>query len=257
MTLSINQTAIIPYGSANIRSEVLGALTEENLVDLEKPGAPVAMIDTNHAAPLRLHSVQHPFTRLPVAQDLAHADTQLAFLENHLTRLCGERAKPAQAFIAAYFQELRCHVRDREADLAHISGPLSGLIDLDHWCFSGLMPLPSAFLYCPENEIERRYVADDFVKVDAAFWTGTQVAAVMIDSGNTLIGKRRQAIERLQQQIMLQWLPVKLLVEPIAAGDLLAKLGPAFEGFLAGQDLPASPFRGRGIPAPQPAIRSS
>ena len=166
----VSEKLVIPYGSASIPSDVLRRLNVAEVQDLGRPGAPVAVIDPALGQPLRLHSIMHPFTLPPVAQDLAHAETQLAFLERHLVRLCGEWAKSRRLLISRYFDALRQIVRAHESELNQRAKALIGLVELDHWCFSGLMPLPQAYLPCPRSDATANWQQSDFVSVDAAFW---------------------------------------------------------------------------------------
>ena len=140
---------IIPYGSARVRPAVLAALAEGRFDDLSAPAAPVAVIDPADRRPLRMHAVEHPFTRPPVPQDLAHGAAQLAFLEAHLIGLAGDWAKPRRAFVAAYFAAVRATLRENRDALLDRLGPLAGLCELEHWGFSALMPLPAAHIPVP------------------------------------------------------------------------------------------------------------
>ena len=132
MVAQFGQSLVIPYGSAGIRADVLGSLVRGDTTDLERPGAPVAVMRDPANNRLRMSGVDHPFTRPPAAQDLAHAVTQLAFLVQHLAGLCGQFAKPGRAFIAGYFAAVRGVVHDNEKALMDKAGALAGLVELDH-----------------------------------------------------------------------------------------------------------------------------
>ena len=95
-----NKLLAIPYGSQSVREGVLDQLRAGRYEDLERPGAPIVVIDATQHKPLRMHDLVHPFMLPPVAQDLAHAQTQLAFLEQHLSRHCGDWAKSNQMFLS-------------------------------------------------------------------------------------------------------------------------------------------------------------
>lgn len=79
---------LLPYGTATVAPSQRAALAAGRLDDLDRPGAPVALVGRAEGL-LRLHQIRHPFTRPPVAQDLARGAAQAAFLEAHLTGLCG------------------------------------------------------------------------------------------------------------------------------------------------------------------------
>ena len=245
-----NKLLLIPYGSQSVREEVLDQMRAGQNDDLERPGAPVVVIDTTQQNPLRMHDLVHPFTLPPIAQDLAHAQTQLAFLEQHLSRHCGAWAKSSQMFIASYFADLRAAVRENEQALIDKAGELSGLLEVDHWCFSACMPLPRAHLYVPESGHTSDYRQCDFIMVDFAFWSGTELVAVVIDNGNTPIGARKRALDRLvANNIKLQSIGMDVLRSK-QSQTLLNALGPAFKTFWSDLSIPHSPFRGRGIDLP-------
>jgi hypothetical protein len=250
-----NTELIVPYGSQSVRSQLLEQLQAGQTDDLERPGAPVVVIDRAQQLPLRMHDLVHPFTLPPIAQDLAHAQTQLAFLEQHLSRHCGEWAKSSQAFVERYFADLRAVVGANEEAILKKAGALSGLVEAEHWCFSALMPLPRAHLYLPETSCTGDYRAADFVMVDFAFWSGSGLVAVLIDNGNTPTGARKKALDRLAaNDITLQKIGTKALRSDQSRA-LLTALGPAFETFWSDTPLARSPFRGRGVEAPVRAER--
>ncbi len=245
---------VVPYGSQSVRNEVLDLLRAGQIDDLERPAAPVVVVDPSRQLPLRMHDLVHPFTLPPIAQDLAHAQTQLAFLEQHLSRLCGDWSKLSQTFIASYFADLRAAVRDNEQTLVDQTGALNGLVELDHWCFAGLMPLPRAHLYLPLTDNTRDYQPADFIMIDFAFWSGIDLIAVIIDNGNTPTGKRKKALDRLAAAngIKLQLINMDLLHNK-QPQTLLNDLGPTFTSFWSDLPIPHSPFHGRGINRPLPA----
>lgn len=250
MPIVISGKLVIPYGSASIRSDVLERSSRGAVEDLERPGAPVAVIDPSAAQPLRFNSILHPFTLPPVAQDLAHADSQLTFLENHLVRLCGEWAKPRQLLIDRYFAAIRSQVRANERSLAERAEALSGLVELDHWCFSALLPLPRAHLLCTLPKSKPVCQPSDFVPVDAAFWTGHDLAAVIVDDGSTPTGQRKRGLERLRDSGAQLITVDKAELNASGGTQLLHLLGEQFANFLSEQSLPVSPFRGREIDPP-------
>ncbi len=250
MPISVCGKLVIPYGSASIRSDVLKRLSLSDVEDLGRPGTPVAAIDPNEDQPLRLNSILHPFTLPPIAQDLAHADSQLNFLEKHLVQLCGEWAKPRRLLISRYFEAVRGQVRANERHLDQRIEALSGLVELDHWCFSALMPLPRAYLLCAQPDAAAGLQPSEFVSVDVAFWTGHDLIAVVIDDGTTRTGQRKRGFERLRESGARLINLDKAELNTSGGSGLLHSLGDRIANFLTGQSLPASPFRGRDIDPP-------
>jgi len=244
---------IIPYGMAGVPAALAEAMQSGEAERLSRPGSPVAVIDLRAETRLKLHGVGHPFTRPPQAADLAHAGSQLAFLEDHLSTLCGFRERPKRQFIAAYFAAVRDHVRAHAQELEARTGALAGLCEPQHWCFSALMPLPRAHLYLPEEPASAAIHVKDFVGVDFASWDGRELTVVFIDTGNTPTPMQKAARLRLRRPgVRICDLPAKALLR--SEGDaLLAKLGSGFKHFWHGDPIPLSPFRGGSVADPIPA----
>jgi hypothetical protein len=236
---------LLPYGMASVPAHVLAALDSGQGAEISRPGAPLVEIDLRNPAPLRLSDMRHPFTAPPVAQDLAHADTQLVVLEQHLTGLCGVWAKPQARFVAHYFAALRDHVGENEAAFVARTGQLAGLVEPLHWCFAAPMPLPRAHLGLDGAGRLAGRNRTTSVCVDFAFWTGGALSAIEIASGSQT-GARRRALEGLSAA----GVHVDRIDPALAGSALLARLGPAFSAFTDGLDLPESPFHGRGMPTP-------
>jgi len=90
------------------------------------------------------------------------------------------------------------------------------------------------------------------VEVDAAFWTGDTLVAVIVAASSTPRPARIRELRRLEAAgITLVHLDMTTLD---LGGDtaLLARLGSPFIDFWQDEPLPLSPFRGRGLSAPIP-----
>lgn len=238
---------------AGVSATLATAIQTSNSQSLSRPGSPVVSVDITVRTPLKLHNVVHPFTRPPLAGDLAHAQSQLAFLEDHLGGLCGLRERPQRQFIAHYFAAIRHHVRAHSQELNDKTGPLAGLSELHHWCFSALMPMPRAYLRLPAESEDPEISLQDFVRVDFAFWDGQDVIVAIIDTGNTLTPSQRRARTRLEQSgIQMRTMSAKNLPQ-IESDQLLNNLGPGFTRFWHDDPFPLSPFGGSSIADPIPA----
>lgn len=233
---------LIPYGTPRLASAQGRAMREPAATPVQ-PGAPHVTIDRKEAVPLRLNSIVHAFTRPPVAQNLAHATTQLTFLQDHITNLCGDWNKPQRLFVSRYFDALRNHVLAAKDKLEKKLSGLEGLCELEHWCFSALMPLPRAHLCVAPA---------DFTITDFAFWDGQKITAVFVNSGNTLMPKERRTREQLTASgIEILLVPASLLRDPDDLA-LLHHLGSPFKQFWKSEAYPSSPFRGMGLADPTP-----
>ncbi|MGE0628160.1 MAG: hypothetical protein AB7O43_10080 [Hyphomicrobiaceae bacterium] len=247
---TFNGDIVIPYGSASVRGEITARLAEGQTDELEKPGAPVAVISgVRHSEPLRISSLAHPFTRPPMAQELAHAGTQLAFLEQHVLGLCDPWAKPARLFVQRYFGGLRAYTAAEHDSLSSKAQGLSGLVEPEHWCFSGLMPLPRAHLFCPASETSPSIAAESVSLVDFAFWTGCELVAVVLVSGTILPGRRRTLDRIGADNVRLSLIEANIL-DRDDGPMLLATLGQPFLDAIRNADFPDSPFRGQNIAYP-------
>ena len=226
----------IPYGTATVAPMQREALATGRLRDLDRPGAPVAVIDRN-AGPLRLHQLRHPFTRPPVVQNLAHGEAQVAFLEAHLASLCGPWNRPLRGLVGTYFTAIRAQLNARTAELAERLGPVIGLAEPAHWVLSAPMPLPRAHLP----------TGGAFTDADLVFWDGRDMICCFVGNDHP-VGARRRAMEVLGAEGARV---EKLGRDVLDAPDiLLNRLGPVFADVTAGETLPQSPFRGQSIPRP-------
>jgi len=234
---------IVPYGSDRIppqmdkAEEFALSLPRGHSRDIGRPGAPVAAIQMTQARPLRLSDLRHPFALPPVAQDLAHADTQLACLRGHLIKLCGLWAKPKTAFVETYFDAVQGHVNRNEAALTDRIGALAGLVEPTHWCFAAPMPLPRAHLMLPFGTPP--------IQVEMLFRDRDGLVVVALSQGSRTARQTREleALETAGVRIVH-------LAPQTPSADLLNALGSDFTSFTDGIDLPDSPFHGMGITAP-------
>ena len=234
---------VVPYGSDRVPPQMGAAeqaalsLSAGQSCEIGRPGAPIVAIQMRAARPLRMSELRHPFTLPPMAQDLAHGDTQLACLRGHLIKLCGLWAKPKTTFIEAYFEAVQGHIARNEAALTDRIGALAGLVEPSHWCFAAPMPLPRAHLILHADVPP--------IQVEMLFRDSGGLVAVMLSQGSRTARQTKdlKALEDAGVRI------VTLAPLPPSA-DLLAALGPDFTRFTDGIDLPESPFHGMGIPAP-------
>jgi hypothetical protein len=192
-----------------------------------------------------LSDVRHPFTLPPEAQDLAHADSQLTVLEQHLVKLCGVWAKPQTRFVANYFAALREYICENQAAFEARAGQLAGLVEPLHWCFAAPMPLPRAHVGLDEKGNLSNAGSIARTRVDFAFWSDGGLCVTEIGTGHET-GARRRALGTLADA----GVRVDRIDPALDSHELLSRLGPGFTAFTDGLDLPESPFHGRGLRAP-------
>jgi hypothetical protein len=234
---------IVPYGSDRVppqrgeANDTARSLPAGQSCEIGRPGAPIVAIQMTQARPLRMSDLRHPFALPPMAQDLAHAETQLACLRGHLIKLCGLWAKPKTAFIEAYFDAVQAHIAQNEAALTDRIGDLAGLVEPAHWCFAAPMPLPRAHVVLGCDAVP--------IQVEMLFRDSGGLVAVTLSQGS-------RTARQTQEQEALDAAGVRIVtLAPMPpSADLLAALGDDFTSFTDGIDLPDSPFHGMGIPAP-------
>ena len=237
---------VIAYGTSGVAPVLLSVLAEGAAGGVGRPGAPALRFARDLERPIRLHSLAHPFVTPPQASDLRHGSAQVAFLQDHLSKLCGTWWRPGQAFVAAYFDAVRAAVASSERELASRTGDMAGLSEPEHWMFSALMPFPRAHVRLLSGESG----PGEFVPVDFAFWIGGKFTAVWIDTGNFVMPAARRAQARLAAS-GAEIRQVRLTSRSGPKGmNILEQLGSEFVSFLEGQRLPQTPFRPAPIGAP-------
>lgn len=228
---------IVPYGTPALPS--IYRHRDGTTEALPAAGAPCAIIEPARHGTLRMADVAPLFNPAPTAQDLAHAEAQLAFLESHVLVLCGDWNRNAVRFVTAYFEAIRRHL-DRNADrVAELSDGLVGLVEPLHYAFSAPMPLPRAYL--PDEAGQPMTEA-----AEIAFWCDGRFHVCRL-GGSSLRKSEREHLERLRN---LNVAVIELSGEALDPAGLLDRLGPSFSGFLDRVRLPASPFRPRPLGRP-------
>jgi hypothetical protein len=189
--------------------------------DMRLPAASVSDV------PLRLNTEPLPAAAMLEAPDDLpnYHRARVAAAADWLVSLCGDYVPLRRRFIATYFAfldgQITAHQTELTADLARYDG----LYVADDWFWSGLRPLPRAWLPGPEGR----------VPTEIAFWDGSRPIAVEISPHDA----PRQAALRTAGIEVLR-IDTDALATPATLGALL----PApFHNFWRGQALPASPFR--------------
>ena len=236
---------ILAYGTERVLTRLARKGLADRADDLSRPGAPAVRLQPASGRPLRMSEVAHPFALPPKAQDLSHAETQLACLQGHVRQLGGLWNKPLAEFTDHYFDALRHVVAVDADDLVRRAGALAGLVEPMHWCFAAPMPLPRAHLGIDSKGAIDGSNAARTIMVDLLFQDRDGLIAVEA-------GRRTRTPGRQKDLALLKAAGVRLFSPKRgAAGEtLLAALGPDFRDFAKSVDLPQSPFRGQGVPLP-------
>lgn len=233
---------LIPFGTAsfNPRHFALAGFSLRGL-DISTP-VPHALIRRALKRPIRINNGPVQFILERRREDLSGVDAQFELLKSNLVRICGDWGAPARNFLTRYFAEVESEIETADAELKQRAEPFAGLFEPRHWMFSALMPLPRAHIHLPSTIGAFDIDADDVMRVDFAFWTGTRLVAVVIDTGSTLLPRQRRQRERLERADLD--LVVLTKNELSQDGALLDRLGPQFRRFWQDEPLPAGPFKG-------------
>ncbi len=248
---ALNQELLcIPFGSDFYKPNSWELNTKTAGEFVPRPGVPAVMIDRGSRTPLKINNTIFTFKTPPRPGELIDAGAQLEFIRQFVDRLCGQWNKLLKLFIHNYFKDIKHEVENNGLVLDEKIEKVIGLCERRHWCFSALMPLPRAHIYAPCAKNSGNVEAQDYVCVDFAFWDGSELVIATIDSGQSLIGKKKlewQRVVDLAPKIVK--IPSDTLYKA-APGTLLSLLGPQFRNFWSDELFPSTPFRGRGIADP-------
>lgn len=238
---------LIPFGAAEFHARHFG-LAGFSLRGLEITTAvPHALVSRARARPIRFNNGPVQFILERTREDLSGLEAQYALLRANLERICGDWQATVRGFLGRYFADVEAEISRSHEELARRSRPFAGLFEPRHWIFSALMPLPRAHLHLPDTPGGLSIDPDDVVRVDFAFWTGSRLVAVLIDTGATVLPRRRRALDRLAHADVDL---VTVTKADLADGmSLLARLGRPFVEFWQDEPLPSGPFKGSAVMA--------
>lgn len=239
---------MVPYGSAGFFPEKL-KLTGFALSGLALwTASPCVIVDRSIPQPLRCHQMPAEFSPPPPPEAMRDTASKLAFMKDHLQSLCGIWDGPPKAFIDSYFAAVQREMSANSDELGKLVGDLTGLAVADDFVFSAPLPLPRAHLHLAPRSDAPVVRSEDVVRVDFAFWTGTRLLAVDLDTGATMTPKERRAWQRIADYGIdtLRVRPGEL-ADATAPADIL---GEDFARFWQHDALPRTPFRGPRIAEP-------
>jgi len=237
----------IPYGSAGFFPEKL-KLTGFALSGLSLwTASPCVIVDRTLPGPLRCHQMPAEFSPPPPAEAMRDTAGKLAFMKHYLQSLCGVWQGPPKTFIDNYFAAAgRALAAQQDALASQVSG-LAGLAGVDDFIFSAPLPLPRAHLHLAPRADAPTVKTEDVVCVDFAFWTGTRLLAVAMETGATQTPKQRRAWERIGAYGIDT---LRLAPGSLAQASLSDVLGEDFARFWDDDPIPRTPFRGPRIADP-------
>jgi len=177
-----------------------------------------------NAAPLRLNAEPLPVEQVAAGQG-GHA-ARMAAAEAWLVAACGSYAPLRQRFVAFWLRFAAAHVASHQGELVERLRRFDGLYAPEDFVWSALRPLPRALLPVP----------DGVVPVDAAFWDGTRIVAVLLGSAPDISAPGVTACRLSAAELERD--PETVVTERLPAG---------FLRFWQSETLPVTPFR-RALP---------
>ncbi len=233
---------LIPFGTANFHSRhfELAGFSPAGMA-ISTP-VPHALVSRAAGRPIRINNGPVQFILERQLEDLSGVEAQFELLKTNLVRICGDWQAPARSFLTRYFSDVEAEIESGRSELEERARPFAGLFEPLHWMFSALMPLPRAHIHLPSGVGGFEAEQDDLVRVDFAFWTGTRIVCVVIDTGATLLPRQR----RLRDRLARADLDLIILGKAELGGELslLARLGTRFRQFWQDEPLPGGPFKG-------------
>ncbi|MDQ3773653.1 MAG: endonuclease domain-containing protein [Pseudomonadota bacterium] len=184
LQLKIADHLLIPFARPKWsieRIKIIGVSTNATYIQSETP---LVYINKAEKSALRLRHFSDVFP-----EEMPDAPTQpeaIAAIRKHLKETCNLDTDSEKRFLELYLDYCAATVVPTEWELrSHGPQNLAAPKNDPDWVFDALLPLPQAHLYVSDPLAGRySFVPENMVKVDFAFWTGTQIVAVEIDGAS-------------------------------------------------------------------------
>ncbi len=231
--IELEDTLIVPFGCPKWGIEkikIVGVSTARTYIESTTP---VAVIEKAQKLALRLLSftsmVPETFELPSDADKPELAKLGLRLILDYLRGRCEVGTEAERRFLDLYFRECFATAQRYRKD------------DPDA-VFWALLPLPQAHLYLSDPLDEWSAVPKRMVKVDFAFWTGTELVAVEIDGashiGNADHIKKDRMLQRAEVTV------IHILNEELMqhGREVLRLLPPSITEFWRTKDRAINPF---------------
>ena len=240
---------VIPFGTDKVAPEQISLKQTEGGQKFECR-LPHVVIDPTAGLALRLNSGGLEFREPPPLPEIPAVADQLNYLRNHIQLDCTVWDKYPRMFLDSYFAFILRHVMDHGPELMRSVARFQDLYRFDDWAFSALRPLPRAHLPAPDATEMLGRDAAEMIRVDFAFWTGTEIIAIDVLSSETrgISHDRRRA--GLRQAGVRVFEVSRESLDPARSRDFAAGLPAAFQQFWEEEALPSGPFRTEIPPTP-------
>lgn len=199
--LKIADHLLIPFGRPKWdieRIKIVGVSTTATYIESDTP---LVYINRSEKKALRLRDFLEVFPGdFP---SLLEQPEALEFIREHLKKTCNLDTDFEKRFLDLYFAHCSSTAEPTKWELQHHNREkLPPPKNDPDWVFDALLPLPQAHLYSNDPLRENySFVPDRMVKIDFAFWTGTEILAVEIDGSSHVGSESHVQKDRMLQRV--------------------------------------------------------
>jgi hypothetical protein len=198
--LKIADHLLIPFGRPKWNIEkikIAGVSTTATYIESDTP---LVYIDRSKKKALRLRDFTEVFPEdFP---DLPEQPEALKFIHEYIKKTCNLDTDFEKRFLDLYFAYCTSTGEPTKWELQHYKEKLPPPKDDRDWIFDALLPLPQAHLYLSDPLGENSsFVPNHMIKVDFAFWTGTEILAIEIDGSSHVGNESHIRKDRMLQRV--------------------------------------------------------
>jgi hypothetical protein len=184
--IKISDHLLIPFGRPKwdiSKIKIVGVSTSATYFQSETP---CVYIDKALQWPIVMTDFREAFPQEFSRRNKEYEDPVAAFhfIRSYLKKNCEIQTDAEQRFLDLYFSYIldRVVVSENLVEKLGERWRSEAPRNNPHWLFRALMPLPQAHLYLEDPFGDQfQFFPEKMVKVDFAFWTGTEIVAVEID----------------------------------------------------------------------------
>jgi hypothetical protein len=185
MESAISDHLIVPFGVERWKIEdikVVGVSTSKTYF---KTDIPVIHIETQKKKPFCIGDYYLQGKQAGLSSKSVEQYAEMFF--SHIKIFCDNRSNFECKFADIYWMHLKRRIFSVDLEYERRSPPA----DSSFWFFAAPMPIPQAHLYVSDPLRDKAtFVPERMVKVDFAFWTGTNFIAIEID-GSSHVGSEK------------------------------------------------------------------
>lgn len=206
LRIRIDGHLLVPFGGPKWDIEKIRVSGVSTTATYFSGETPCAHVDTAKKQPLRLCDLEAVFQSLEEkwsewCEEQNFEGDDWIFFRDLLKRECALDTDFERRFLDLYF-EYCADARGMVANSRRMPGATQPAEpDLNYLQYAALLPMPQAHLYVSDPLKDKAaFVPSNMVKVDFAFWTGTQTVAVEIDGTSHVGNPRHVTKDRMLQR---------------------------------------------------------